>query len=290
MSERTVVDQLIDLALEEDIGPGDRTTEWTVDEGTSGRAVIVAKAECVVAGVAVAFETFRRVEADLQVKPLVRDGDALGVGDTLLELEGPLSGILKGERVALNFLTRLSGVATLTRKFVEAVSGTSTRILDTRKTTPGWRMLEKGAVLAGGGANHRVGLYDMVLVKDNHIVGAGGITPAVKRVQAMNNLGLLVEVEVTTLEELRELLPLGVDRVLLDNMELATMEEAVGMIHAMGPQRPMAEASGNMNLATVAPVAETGVDFISVGALTHSAPGADLSLRILDRWTGAPAS
>ncbi len=290
MAERTIVDQLIDLALAEDIGPGDRTTEWTVDPATCGKAVIVAKADCVVAGMAVALETFRRVEPQLKVTPLVRDGDSLMTGETLLKMEGPLPGILKGERVALNFLTRLSGVATLTRKFAQAVAGTNTKILDTRKTTPGWRMLEKGAVLAGGGGNHRIGLYDMVLVKDNHIVAAGGITQAVERVKAKNDLGLEVEVEVTSLEELQELLPLGIDRVLLDNMDLDKLKEAVRMIQGMGPKRPLSEASGNMNLDRVGPVAQTGVDFISVGALTHSAPGADLSLRILDRWMGPKGS
>ena len=274
---------LLKMALEEDVGSGDWTTEWTVDPQVQGRAVIVAKKELVVAGTQVAWEVFRRVEPRLEVSIRAPDGQALGVEEEVLQLQGPLRGILTGERVALNFLGRLSGIATLTRRFVDAVEGTGARILDTRKTTPGWRELEKAAVVAGGGENHRMGLHDMVLVKDNHLVAGGGVGATVARIQAHNTLGLEVEVEVNTLAELEELLPLGVDRVLLDNMSVDTMREAVARIRSLGQSRPRVEASGNMDLGSVREVAETGVDFISVGALTHSAPQADLSLRILER-------
>jgi nicotinate-nucleotide pyrophosphorylase (carboxylating) len=279
----TNLDTLIALALAEDVGPGDWTTEWTVDPDASGSAVIVAKGPLVAAGTEAALAVFQRVERRLLVTLEASDGDDLLPGDVLLRLRGPLRGILTGERVALNFLGRLSGVATLTRRYVEAVKGTGARILDTRKTTPGWRVLEKEAVRAGGGENHRMGLHDMILVKDNHLVSAGGVVAAVEQVRRGNLDRLPVEVEVNTLEELGELLPLGVDRVLLDNMELETLREAVRRVHALGDARPSVEASGNMTLESVRAVAETGVDFISVGALTHSVPGADLSLRVVVR-------
>jgi len=280
MAELAALDQLIELALSEDVGPGDRTTEWTVDPEAGGRAAIVAKKPLVVAGTLAAVQVFQKVEPRLQVDLRARDGDPLEVGEVLLQLEGPLRGILTGERAALNFLGHLSGIATLTREYVRAVEGTEARILDTRKTTPGWRELEKAAVRAGGGENHRLGLHDMVLIKDNHLVAAGGIKAAVERIRGENSQGLEVEVEVTSLMELEELIPLGVDRILLDNMDIPTMEEAVVRVRSLGRGRPLTEASGNINLRTVRVVAETGVDFISVGALTHSAPGADLSLRV----------
>jgi nicotinate-nucleotide pyrophosphorylase (carboxylating) len=277
------VEALIRAALAEDVGPGDWTTLWTVDPGAAGTAEIVAKGEVVVAGVDVAVEVFREVDPAVTASVLVGDGQAARPGGVILRLEGPLRGILTGERTALNFLGRLSGVATLTRRFVNAVGGVGVEIQDTRKTTPGWRVLEKEAVRAGGGANHRMGLYDMILVKDNHLAAAGGVRAAVERVRRENREGLPVEVEVRTLEELEEVLALGVERILLDNMELVTMAEAVRRIRALGLRRPMAEASGNVTLESVRRVAETGVDIISVGALTHSAPVADLSLRIIGR-------
>jgi nicotinate-nucleotide pyrophosphorylase (carboxylating) len=283
MSDESNLLRLIDLALAEDVGAGDWTTEWTVNPEARGTALIVAKHPMVVAGTQAASLVFRRVEAGLDVTVDADDGAAVQSGEAVLQVQGPLRGILTGERVALNFMGRLSGIATLTREYVEAVAGTGARILDTRKTTPGWRMLEKAAVRAGGGENHRVGLHDMVLVKDNHLVASGGVKAAVERIRRENGLGLKVEVEVNTLEELDQLLPLSVDRVLLDNMDLDTMTEAVDRIQALGAGRPLAEASGNMRLDSVRAVAETGVDLISVGALTHSAPSADLSLRVLER-------
>jgi nicotinate-nucleotide pyrophosphorylase (carboxylating) len=280
MSDQPALDRLIESALAEDVGSGDVTTEWTVDPAEPGSAAIVAKEPLVVAGTQAAVRVFRRVEPGLQVTVLAGDGDSLEPGEALLRVSGPLRGILTGERVALNFLGRLSGVATLTRAFVQAVEGTESRILDTRKTTPGWRELEKAAVRAGGGGNHRMGLFDMVLVKDNHLVAAGGVGEAVRRIQSENRTGIEVEVEVNTLEELEELLPLGVDRVLLDNMDLATLESAVARVRALGENRPLTEASGNMTLEGVGDVARTGVDFISVGALTHSVRSVDLTLRV----------
>lgn len=278
----SAVTGLIDAALAEDVGSGDWTTQWTVAPGARGTAVVVAKeGEIVVAGGEVAAEVFRRVDPGIVVSRLARDGRRVGSGDTVLRLEGPLQGILTGERVALNFLGRLSGVATLTRRFVDAVEGTGAQIQDTRKTTPAWRLLEKEAVRAGGGSNHRMGLYDMVLVKDNHVAAAGGVRAAVEGVRRENRYGLPVEVEVRSLEELEELLSLEVDRVLLDNMDLETMAAAVRQVRSLGAKRPLVEASGNITLDTVRRVAETGVDIISVGAITHSAPVADLSLRVL---------
>jgi nicotinate-nucleotide pyrophosphorylase (carboxylating) len=284
MDDGFAIETLVELALAEDVGSGDRTTEWTVPPEAQGRAVIVAKEPLVVAGGEVASLVFRRVEPRLQVTLEAGDGEAVGPEDQILQVLGPLQGILTAERVALNFLGRLSGIASQTRRYVEAVRGTHARILDTRKTTPGWRALEKEAVRAGGGENHRFGLYDMVLVKDNHLVAGGGVAATVHRVEARNQLGLGVEVEVNTLMELEELLSFQVDRILLDNMDLDTLEKAVARVRSLGKGRPGLEASGNVTLDTVRGIAETGVDFISVGALTHSAPQADLSLRVLERW------
>jgi nicotinate-nucleotide pyrophosphorylase (carboxylating) len=280
MLRNEALDHLITLALEEDIGPGDWTTLWTVPGKREGEATIVAKEALVVAGTDTALRVFQRVDPALSVSVEVSEGTEVMAETPILEIHGSLRGILTAERTALNFLGRLSGIATMTRRFVKAVSGTGAQILDTRKTTPGWRFLEKAAVLAGGGRNHRVGLHDMVLVKDNHIVAAGGIRQAVEGVRRANTDGLPVEVEVGTLEELEEAVMLGVQRILLDNMRLETMREAVARIRALGRNRPLLEASGNMTLGRVKAVAETGVDFISIGALTHSAPAADLSLRV----------
>ena len=245
-----------------------------------GHATVVAKSHLVVAGVEAAGAVFGAVDPALALGVVRGDGVRAGPGDVVLEVVGAAGRILTAERVALNFLGRLSGVATLTREFVEAVRGTGARIVDTRKTTPGWRHLEKAAVRAGGGINHRLGLFDMVMIKDNHIAAAGGITAAVERVRARDQARLPIEVEVRSGEELEEALTLGVDRILLDNMDLGTLARAVERAHRLGSDRPELEASGNVTLGTVRSVAETGVDLISVGALTHSAPVADLSLRM----------
>jgi nicotinate-nucleotide pyrophosphorylase (carboxylating) len=197
-----------------------------------------------------------------------------------MRIGGSARSILTAERTALNFLQQLSGVATATRRYVQAIEGTAARVIDTRKTTPGMRLLEKAAVVAGGGANHRVGLYDMVMIKDNHIAAAGGIMGAVEAVRVRNTRGLRVEIETTTLAEVGEALAARVDRVMFDNMDPATMRQAVALAAAAGERRPETEASGGITLETIRAFAETGVDFISVGALTHSAPALDLSLRL----------
>jgi nicotinate-nucleotide pyrophosphorylase (carboxylating) len=272
---------LIRTALEEDVGPGDWTTQWTVPTEHTARAVIVAKAEGVLSGLHVAERVFHTLDPDLEVRLLAREGEAVGAGQTVVEMQGRTRSILTGERVALNFVQRLSGVATATRRYVEAVRGTGARILDTRKTTPGLRALEKNAVASGGGVNHRFGLHDMVLIKENHIAAAGGITAAVERVRAGNSAGLKVEVETNSLAEVDEVLGMDVDRILLDNMPLSMLHAAVERVRARGEHRPETEASGGVSLDTVRAVAETGVDFVSVGALTHSAPALDLSLLII---------
>lgn len=278
MTEQQKDVRLIDLALEEDVGPGDFTTLWTFPSDRRGTAEIIAKAHGVVAGMDVAEDTFLRVDAELEVTRAVADGAAVKPGDLVLTVRGAARSILTGERVALNFLQRLSGVATVTRRYVDAVAGTGTRVIDTRKTTPGMRALEKRAVAAGGGANHRFGLHDMVLIKENHVAAAGGITAAVEAVRAQNDRRLRVEVETTSLAEIEEALRVGVDRIMFDNMGVPMLRQAVALVRAVGDARPETEASGGITLETIRAVAETGVDFISVGALTHSAPALDLSL------------
>jgi nicotinate-nucleotide pyrophosphorylase (carboxylating) len=271
---------LIEAALAEDIGAGDFTTLWTVPADRRAQATIVAKAPGVIAGSEVAEEVFRRVDPALQVEVAMGDGSSVAPGDVAMRISGSARSILTAERTALNFLQQLSGVATVTRRYVNAIAGTGARVIDTRKTTPGMRLLEKAAVVAGGGANHRVGLYDMVMIKDNHIAAAGGIMPAVEAVRVRNDRGLRVEVETTTLAEVGEALAARVDRVMFDNMAPAAMREAVALVAAAGAARPETEASGGITLETIRAFAETGVDFISVGALTHSAPALDLSLRL----------
>ncbi len=275
-------DGMVDDALAEDVGSGDRTTEWTVSESARARGEIVARESMVVAGAEMARAVFRRLDPALRTVQSRADGEALVEGEVLLTVEGPTRGILTGERTALNFLGRLSGIATHTRRFVEEVKGMGVRIVDTRKTTPGWRLLEKEAVRAGGGDNHRSGLYDMVLIKENHIQAAGGVSAALARVQERNRVGLPVEVEVTDLGGLEEAFGHRPDRILLDNMDPPELEKAVRWVRSQDGPHPLLEASGGMSLSRVRAVAETGVDLISVGALTHSAPAADLSLRIVD--------
>ncbi len=273
-----LLDSLIGAALAEDVGEGDVTTLWTVDAGRRARATIHAKEAVVVAGGRAAELSFQRVDPELTVEILAPDGASLSPGSAILTVVGSARSILTGERTALNFLARLSGIATLTRSYVDAVQGTKARILDTRKTTPGWRALEKWAVRVGGGANHRMGLYDMVLVKDNHIAAAGGVLEAVRAVDERNDRGLPVEVEVTSLREARELRGTSVDRILIDNMTTDETAAVVLEVSEWPDPRPELEASGNMSLDRVRRVAETGVDWISVGALTHSARWVDLSL------------
>ena len=274
---------LIELAITEDIGPGDATSQATLPAGRTLHAHIVAKAAGVVAGLPIAEAVFTRVEPRICFTPRVRDGAEVVPGDLVAEVSGPGQGMLAAERTALNFLQHLSGIATLTRAFVDAIACTPATILDTRKTHPGYRTLEKYAVRMGGGQNHRLGLYDMVLIKDNHIDAAGSITAAVEQARAACP-DLPIEVEVRNLDELRETLPLDVERIMLDNMSLDEMRAAVKI--AAG--RVGLEASGGVALQSVADVAATGVDYISVGALTHSAPALDLSMQIVNSKSQTP--
>lgn len=268
---------IIQLALDEDIGGGDITTRCFTDPDRTIEARVVAREACVLAGGAVAVEVFRRVDASLKVSDVVEDGSLLHAGYVAMRVEGRLASILTAERTALNFLQRLSGVATLTRQYVDAIRGTGAVILDTRKTTPGFRLLEKAAVVAGGGTNHRVGLYDMALVKDNHLAAGVTLDDLQKSIDRAKAAGVRVEIEADTLDQVRDFLTLnGVDVILLDNMPPEILRQAV----ALRPPGVKMEASGGVNLKTVRAIAETGVDFISVGAITHSAVAVDLALDI----------
>lgn len=270
------IDEIIARALAEDIGDGDVTSLHTIPADAAHRGRFLAKAAGVVAGLAVAERVFQRLDPDITFTYLVADGDRVEPGQWLAEVQGRGQAILSAERVALNLVQRMSGIATATRRFVDAVAGTKAVILDTRKTAPGLRVLDKWAVRLGGGQNHRWGLYDMALIKDNHIAAVGGITEAVRRVRAGDERGRAIEVEVTDLTGLQEALQLSVDRIMLDNMSLNEMRTAVLMTAGRVPL----EASGNVSLATVASIAATGVDFISAGALTHSVIALDISLEL----------
>lgn len=272
---RGLIDQAVALALAEDLGlAGDITTDATVAADASASAVIVARKAGVVSGLALAEAAFRALDTGIIFTAHAGDGAAVGPGMTIASISGNARAILTGERVALNFMGRMSGIATLTRAYVEKVSGTGATIVDTRKTTPGLRAFEKYAVRCGGGGNHRTGLFDAILIKDNHIIAAGGAAEAVKAARAHAGHMVKVEVEVDTLDQLREVLPLGPDAVLLDNMSPAELRQAVEITGG----RALLEASGGVNLDTVRAIAESGVNVISVGALTHSAPVLDLGL------------
>jgi nicotinate-nucleotide pyrophosphorylase (carboxylating) len=270
------VDRLIDMALEEDIGPGDITTAHTIAADAAGRAVMVAKEDLVIAGLDVARRVFERLDSHVRFDAGYTDGDRIPRGRSVVELSGPLAALLTGERTALNFLQRLSGIATHVHACVAMLEGTGTRLLDTRKTTPGWRALEKYAVRAGGGTNHRMGLYDAVLIKDNHIAGAGGITAAVQGVRSQVGTDMTIEVETTTLDEVREALEAGAHIIMLDNMSLDRIREAVQFVNG----RAKLEVSGGITQEHLAALAATGVDYISSGALTHSVRAVDLSMKI----------
>jgi len=275
--------ELIDLALREDIGDGDITSLYFIPEGQQSSAYIHAKADGVLAGMDVAVEVFRRVDAKMDLKVMKCDGDPVSYGDKVLEIVGVSRSILTAERTALNFLQRLSGIATNTSRYVALVEGTNAKVLDTRKTTPGWRALEKAAVLAGGGLNHRMGLYDRAMVKDNHLAAQDGLNELQLAIHQLKHdrYGVEVELETETLDQLGKFLTLeGVDYLLLDNMDNDTISKAVKM---RGEAGPALEASGGVNLDTIADIAKTGVDYISVGALTHSAVALDLSLEFVDK-------
>ncbi len=273
---RLQVLELIARALAEDVGSGDITSEWIIPPDLRLRGDLLVKQVGVIAGLEVAALVFATVDPSIQFTALVNDGDRVNRGTVVARVVGPARSILTAERTALNFLQRMSGIATDTRRFVDAVAGTRAVILDTRKTCPGLRLLDKWAVRLGGAQNHRTGLYDMVLIKDNHIAAAGGITQAVRKVRERIPKGILVEVEVKSLAELDEALALGVDRIMLDNMSLDDIREAVR--RAQG--RVKLEVSGGVTLSTVTKIAATGVDYISVGALTHSPQALDISLEL----------
>lgn len=275
------VEEAVTCALTEDVGQGDITSLWTIPAQAQAEGHFLSKAEGIVAGLAVARAVFRASDPELAFEARVQDGQPIRQGQIIGEVRGRARGILTAERTALNFLQRMSGIATLTHRYVETVKGTGAVILDTRKTAPGLRLLDKWAVRLGGGQNHRLGLYDMVLIKDNHIAAAGGVTAVVERVREQirghgSRTGIEIEVEVKDLAELREALALDLDRIMLDNMTLQEMREAVILTAGRVPL----EASGGVNLETLRQIAETGVDYISVGALTHSVTALDISLDI----------
>lgn len=270
------IETIVRRALAEDVGAGDVTTDSIVPADAVAHGQFIAKAAGVIAGWDAVAATFAALDRRVAVRPIVHDGRDVRAGTLIGTVDGPARALLSGERVALNFLQRLSGIATLTRAFVRAVEGTRAVILDTRKTAPGLRVLDRLAVRLGGGTNHRLGLFDMALVKENHIAAAGGLTAAVRRFRANAPAGIPIEVEVRSLAELREALHLAPDRILLDNMSVEEMREAV---RAASGRVPL-EASGGVTLETVAEIARTGVDFISAGALTHSVRALDISLEL----------
>lgn len=276
------IEKLIDLALSEDIGTGDVTSQYFVPADAKSRAFVLVKGDGVIAGLDVAQRVFNKVDEALQVRQLISEGERVVHGARVMEIVGSSRSVLTAERTALNFLQRLSGVATKTAEFVAKVKGTPAQVLDTRKTTPGWRLLEKMAVKAGGGANHRMGLYDRAMVKDNHLVAEGDVAELQRAIFRLKEErpGVEIELEVDRLDQLEAFLKLqGVDYILLDNMLNDDLRKAVKM---RGHKGPKLEASGGVNLDTINEIARTGVEFISVGALTHSAVAMDISLEFVE--------
>jgi len=267
----------VELALSEDVGPGDVTSRLLIDPERCGDAVIEARQPLVVCGLAVAAEVFEQLDPEIEFRPRLRDGDRAEAQQVLAEVEGPLAALLTGERTALNFLMRMCGVATLTRTYVDVVAGTGARIVDTRKTVPGWRSLDKYAVAVGGGDNHRAGLFDGILVKDNHVALAGSVELAAKSALAAAPENLRPQIEVESEADALAAVEAGVDFLLLDNRDPDEMRQIVERLGG----RAVLEASGGVTLDNVRRIAETGVQRISIGALTHSAPGADLALEIV---------
>jgi nicotinate-nucleotide pyrophosphorylase (carboxylating) len=267
---------LVEFALAEDIGPGDATTALVIEPDREGTAIIEAREPLVVCGLEVAAEVFYQVDPDVEFQPRVRDGGRADAGNLLAEVSGNLRALLAGERTALNFLTRMCGVATLTRRFIDAVEGTGARIVDTRKTLPGWRTLDKYATAVGGAVNHRLGLFDGILLKDNHIAMAGGLELAVKAAVTAAPDNLRIQVEVESEEDAVAAVEAGIDFLLLDNREGDEIRRIVLRLRG----RALLEASGGVTLENVRAIAESGVQRISIGALTHSAPGADVAMEI----------
>ena len=280
MKDNSILDTLIEIALKEDLGDaGDITSNFFIDNNSLSNGTIIAKENCVIAGSEIAERVFKRLDPNIEVKVELPSGSIASTGDVIISLSGKSCSILSTERIALNFLQRLSGIATFTKKYVEAVKGTNAKILDTRKTTPGWRVLEKMAVKSGGGLNHRMGLFDMAMLKDNHLTNESDPRSLQQKINAFKKQfpEMRLEVEADTLEQVNEFIKMeGVDVILLDNMALTEISEAVSLRR----EAIKFEASGGINLDTVIQYAETGVDFISVGALTHSAVSVDLSLEL----------
>ncbi|MHA1569095.1 MAG: carboxylating nicotinate-nucleotide diphosphorylase [Alphaproteobacteria bacterium] len=270
--DRDEIDRIVERALAEDLGVGDVTSSAVIPAAARLAAVAAAREPLVLAGLAVAEAVFRRLAPDCRIAARAEDGDALGVGDIVAEIAGPARGLLSAERTALNILQHLSGIATLTRRYVDAISGTGAVLLDTRKTVPGLRVLAKYATAVGGARNHRKGLYDGVLIKDNHVAVCGGVAEAVAKARAYTDLP--VEVECDRLDQVRDAVAAGADMILLDNMDTATLREAVALVAG----RAKLEASGGVTLETIRAIAETGVDFISVGRITQSAAAVDIGL------------
>ena len=267
---------VIDYALNEDIGSGDITTNSLIPVNLQAKATMVAKSSGIIAGISVAEYIFRTLDPHIHWKTFICDGDRISKGELILEISGSYRALLTGERLALNFMQRMSGIATMTNNCVRELEDYGAKILDTRKTVPGLRLLDKYAVLMGGGTNHRIGLYDMVLIKDNHIKIAGGITAAVAQIKKNLAENVKIEVEVTNFEEVKEALNAGVDIIMLDNMTTRNMRESIKLIDG----RAKIEASGNMTISRLKEVASTGVDYISIGAITHSVTAFDISMNI----------
>lgn len=267
---------LIEIALKEDIGPGDITTDNLIDPQLKGKGVIIAKESLVVAGLNVAKQVFQCLDSEVIFRSEYNDGDVVKNGDTLANVNGRLRALLTGERTALNFLQHLSGISTLVRSYMSELSNKNIRLVDTRKTTPGWRVLEKHAVRVGGAYNHRIGLYDGVLIKDNHIAAFGGIKKAIDHIRTQISHLLKIEVEVSNLDQVKEALAANADIIMLDNMTIKQIKEATALID----KRAVVELSGGITKGDLKSLADTGVDIISVGALTHSARCVDISMQI----------
>lgn len=276
MINKKELNRIIINALKEDIGKGDITTNLIIPKNQKGKAFFLAKEDGIVAGLIIVKEIFKKLDKKIVIKNFVREGQKIKRGKKIAEINGSLRALLTGERTALNFLQRMSGIATITFRYVEQLKGTKTKILDTRKTAPGLRMLDKYAVKIGGGTNHRFGLYDMVLIKDNHIKAANNITNAVVKIKKGLKKKIKIEVETSNLEEVKEALANKVDIIMLDNMPIDMIQEAVKLIDG----KAKVEASGNVNIDNVRKIAQTGVDFISVGELTHSVKALDISMKI----------
>lgn len=280
-TEDQLIDELIDLAFAEDIGDGDATTLSTIPADATGRQQLIVKEEGILAGVEIARRVFEKFDPSLQMEVFIGDGSHVRPGDVAFVVTGPVRSLLQTERTMLNIMQRMSGIATTTHRYQERLAGLKTKVLDTRKTTPGMRLLEKQAVKIGGGANHRIGLFDMILIKDNHTDFAGGIPQAVERAREWcreNGKDLRIEQEVRNTDEIRQALQAGVDRIMLDNFSPERTAEAVRLIRSVNPAVEI-ESSGGITLDTLREYGETGVDFISVGALTHSVKGLDMSFK-----------